>query len=241
MTSVQSWRSCASKRFWTRCQVSRRPGARARFLIPSPHTPAGWEALSRHKIIHGDISLANIMVSPDGGTGKHFLIDLGLSLCKDGDFRLPSVSNFGTARLPLTCEMQGTLEFVSSRFLRNVSGQFKIEERDDLESFMWVALYVITKVLGLGGNIFPSSNETPASIVERRDDFVKKTEVPSTMVTRAGAIAKQVGIKMLVEKLEGTMRTYRSFSEEGSNATQLTATVVRDTIRTFAKLVGFVI
>ena len=137
--------------------------------------------------------------------------------------------------------MQGTLEFVSTRFLRNVNSQFKIEEWDDLESFMWVALYVITKVLGLGGNIFPSSNETPASIVERRDDFVKKTEVPSTMVTRAGAIAKQVGIKMLVEKLEGTMRTYRSFSEEGSNATQLTVADVRDTIRTFAKLVGFVI
>ena len=137
--------------------------------------------------------------------------------------------------------MQGTLEFVSTRFLRNVNSQFKIEEWDDLESFMWVALYVMAAVTDCIGAIFPSSlSETPESIDGRRCEFVRKTERPSTMFQAvSSSLPKHVDRKKLVVELEDTLQIYRSFCAVGNNATQLTVADVRKTIKTFVKLVEF--
>lgn len=51
---------------------------------------SGWDSLLKFEFLHGDISLANIIVASDNK--YHFLIDLGLSLFKGDESRLPSVS-----------------------------------------------------------------------------------------------------------------------------------------------------
>jgi hypothetical protein len=106
-------------------------------------SPAHQYACEKASILHRDISIGNIIIC----SGQGFLIDWELS-CKLSDEEariLERTVRIVISDLTTTDPSQGTWQFLSIKLLRAPAGTHLHGIADDLESFIWLLLWIAAK------------------------------------------------------------------------------------------------